>query len=1179
MWKTALVLAWGVLMHVLSQPTEAVWRQSSEPHSPSHPASLAMFHAGEVIAGFRVIAAYTNHAEDIVGLRLTHVPTGMPLHFLQMETVPQAAIMIRTVPQSDDGAAHALEHLLVGKGTKGRALQLLADMRLGKMTAGTTERFTWYHLYSGSGMASLLELLTHMLEGLFRPDFTDEEAQHEAYHVGVATDAQTGQRALIEQGTVYTEMSSHEGAYDEWYALLKLVLGAQHPLTFRAGGTPEAIRRLTPQAIREFHRAHYSLGPTTPLMIVVDRRQPPAQVLTELTQMLNSVMRTDAGTGPKTATTPRPSIQPAAHKTLQLVPVPSSHTTDPATILFAWTPVRLPSLEDRLLLEAFLRSIGQGSAAVLYRRLVDRQTRDIETGATGVGSLLLPTDDPEFPVSLLWIEGIQGDRVTHSTLSTIRTDIHATLHEVASYPDHAAELRELNRRVRADLIAQQRALAVWQASPPGFGQRRLDAAWMEHLERLEGATGLRKSLVLKAFWPKIVAALESGHNLWRGVIERAGLLEEPYGTASIPTPALRQRREREYQERMAATLGELRQSYHSADEQEAIRRFEADLAQRHEGRSGMAQQPERPTFTPHPPLTFDDTLPYVQLRMAGVPVMASYVAGTARADVGLAFDLTAVPARLYRYLPLLPGLIRSIGLREGHAVTTYHDFDERVQRDFYELNASYRTNPAANRYELVITASGMGVSEFMAALDAVQHITHHNDLHLDNLSRIDDLLAQYLHAEDVVTKQPEEDWIEALATAFRYRTNHLFLSLSAHPTRAHHLQRLRWLLAGPVAADTLQDLRKFTTILLTSLRTLSVAEIEQTFEHMQERGLKGQLVDYWRASLTELPPSIVGEGLQRLSDEVLNDLQVGKERAIQDLRELQAIILNRARMRLWLVGDRKVLTKAHRHVEALVRSFPWRTLQAKPLEGQPVVVHRLQQRHAAVVAGYPWYVGYVREDASTGNIVITAKGPDYRRLDPEALVEVLAAKLLAGTGPHTWYKKTWDAGLAYGNGLDVRPRDGTILYYADRCPSVRATLAFVRSLTQDISRVTDQSAIDYAFAQIFAFSRAAQSSTARSEAMATDLAERVTPVRIKRFSQALLRLRTDQRLLARIRQALPRVVAKVMPGSEDSMAKAAAQSLFFFIASESQLNAVETEIPGTPLYRLWPSDFWLEYGH
>jgi Zn-dependent M16 (insulinase) family peptidase len=1176
MGKTAFVLAWGVLWLLLSPWTEAVWPAANDLQARSRAASLARFSAGEVIAGFRVIAAYTNHAEDVVGLRLTHVPTGMPVHFFQMETVPQAAILIRTVLQSDDGAAHALEHLLLGKGTRGRALQLLADMRLGRVTAGTAERFTWYHLDSGSGMVSLFELLTHLLDALVRPDFTDEEAQHEVYHVGVTRTAQTGRRALIEQGTVYTEMASHEGEDDAWYALLKRVLGAQHPMTFRAGGTPEGIRQLTPQAVRAFHRAHYILGPTTPLMLVVDRQHPPAPVLTTLSQLLSAFGQTDTSAGSEATAVPYPPLQPAAPEAVQLVPVPSSHTTDAATLLFGWTPARLPALEDRLLLEALLRSVGHGTSAMLYRSLVDRQTRELETGATGVGGLLLSTDDAEFPLSLLWIEGIRGDDITPGTLEIIRRHIQAKLREIASYPDSAPELQALNRWVRVQLLTQQRDLAVWQASPPGFGQRRLEPVWMEHLERLEGMTGVRKSLVLKPYWAKITAALESGHNLWQGVIQRAGLLDVPYGTASIPTPAVQQQLERAQQDRLAATLVALRQTYHTTDDQEVLRRVEADQTLLNKHRAVLAPPIAWPAFTSHPPLTFDDTLQYAKRQMAGVPVIISYVDGAARADVGLAFDLRGVPPRLFRYLPLLPGLIRSIGLRKGPAVTPYHDVDQRVQREFYGLDVAYRTNPAAHRYELVITASGVGTSEFTAAIEAVRQFTHHNDLHLDNLSRIEDLLDQSLTAEEAVTKQPEEDWIEALAMAFRYQTNPLFLSLSAHPTRIHQLQRLRWLLTGPVAAEALRELQTFATTRLASLRTVSVEAIEQILAHGQEPGLKGQLVDYWRTSLTALPPAVIGEGLQRLSDEVFSDLQVGKVQAMADMRELQAIILNRARLRVWVVGDPAVLTTSHRHLEALVRSFPWGRLKAKPLEAQPVVIRRLQARQARVTAGYPWYVGYVREHASTGSIVATAKGPDARQRAPEALAEVLAGKWLAGTGPHTWYKKTWEAGLAYGNGLDVRPRDGTVLYYADRCPSLQATLAFVRALTQDLSRVMDQSPMDYAFAQSFAFSRAAQSFTARGDAMATDLAEGVTPARIRRFSHALLRLRADPQLLARIRQALPRVVTKVMPGPEDLRTKATAQSLFFFIASPSQLDAVEDELPGIPVYRIWPSDFWLE---
>jgi Zn-dependent M16 (insulinase) family peptidase len=313
-----------------------------------------------------------------------------------------------------------------------------------------------------------------------------------------------------------------------------------------------------------------------------------------------------------------------------------------------------------------------------------------------------------------------------------------------------------------------------------------------------------------------------------------------------------------------------------------------------------------------------------------------------------------------------------------------------------------------------------------------------------------------------------------------------------------------------------------------------------------------------------------------LSEEVFADLQVGRTRVIREMRELQAIILNRSRLRLWLMGDRHLLKQSHSHIEALLRSFPRREVNAAPLNGTPIVWERLRRRHPEVMVGYPAYVGYVREEAATGSVVVTAKGPTYRDLDEAALVEMLAGKLLAGTGPHTWYKQTWEAGLAYGNGLDLRPREGTMLYYADRCPSVRATLAFVRTLAQEVTRFAAASYVDYALAQTFAFSRAALSASARAEAMAIDLTEGLRPEQMQRFSQKLLRLRQDPRLLARLREALPRVVATVTLGQGDPHLQAAAQSLFLVIAPERLLAELEDDIPGKRLARLWPSDFWLE---
>jgi Zn-dependent M16 (insulinase) family peptidase len=1170
------LLAFGILLCLAMEPAEASRRQ---PHvQPPQPeaTSLATFRPRQVTGGFRILAHYTNHLEQPAGLRLTHVATGTPVHLLQMDTVPQAAMAIRTYPESDHGAAHALEHLLIGKGTTGRSLQALADMRLGQITASTGERYTWYHFAVNSGMASFYEVLTHLLQALFRPDFSDTEAQQEVYQVGIATEAQTGQLRLMEQGTVYTEMHSYQGRYDYWYALLKRVLGANHPLTFPAGGTPDGLRRLTPQEIRQFHRDHYVLGPSTPLVIVIDRQQHPAQVLAALSEMFDAFQPRSAGVDPAAAASHRMHIQSDGHKALQLVPMPSLNASDPATIVFGWKPAHLPTLRERLLLEAFLAAYGQGPQSLLYRSVVDRQTRELDVGATGVDSLLMPTDDRESPLSLVWVEGVPGDRLTPRRLETIRSHLQSTLHKVAGYADHSPALLAFNRDILSHLTARQRALTIWHMNPPGFGQRRLDPVWIEHLEALEGEPGVRKSLVWRPYWPQLVSEIGTGVNLWRGLIARAGLLETPYGTAALPTPEMQRRLEQAQHTRLADEVAALRNYYDTADDQEALRQFAADQTRRHDHLATTDRAIALPKFTASPPQSFDDALEYTQVTVAGVPAVISAVEGASLAEIGLAFDLRAVPSRLYRYLPLLPGLLRSIGLREDGKATAYQASQDHVRQHLHRLETNYRVNPEVDRYELVIKASGVGLEEFQAALEYVRRITHDNDLSAHNLRRINDLLQYHLAIEKGQTQRPEEEWVESLAKAFRFQDNHLFLSLSAYPTRAHHLNRLTWLLTGPVPEEVLADLQTFAAALLESLHGLSVAEVEQTLAGMQERGLRGQLVDYWRTQLHAWPARLVWGGLQRLSAEALADLQVGHARALQEMEELQALVLNRSRLRLWLVGNRQLLRHAHPHVEALVQSFQRRETAEAPADAAPLVWERLRSRQPELTVGYPVSVGYVREGAVTGSIMATARGPTYRQVDEQSLVELLAAKVLAGTGPHTWYKKTWEAGLAYGNGLDVRPREGTVLYYADRCPSVRATLAFVRHLAQDVSWLSGPSYIDYALAQTFNFSRLGQTWTERADAMASDLAEGLTPEQVQRFSQRILQLRQDPKLLEAIRQTLPRLLARVTPGEGDVAIQSEAQSIFFVIAPERQLAALDDDSQRRPWARVWPSDFWLE---
>src|SRR2546429_9819362 len=128
-------------------------------------------------------------------------------------------------------------------------------------------------------------------------------------------------------------MKSQQGEYDAWYALVKLALGPGPPLTFQGGGTPDAIRRLTPQEIRRFHRQHYVLGPSTPLVIVMDRQQPPEQVLAALERLLLAFHYTESNAARETVVASHPRILPAERRELRLVPRPSKDGTDPRPLV------------------------------------------------------------------------------------------------------------------------------------------------------------------------------------------------------------------------------------------------------------------------------------------------------------------------------------------------------------------------------------------------------------------------------------------------------------------------------------------------------------------------------------------------------------------------------------------------------------------------------------------------------------------------------------------------------------------------------------------------------------------------------------------------------------------------------------------------------------------------------
>src|SRR5262249_27525579 len=103
---------------------------------------LAVLHDGEVRHGFTARASFVDGSGRPFGARFVHDGTGATADVLILATVPQISFSFRTVPVSNRGEPHVLEHLMIGRGSSGRYLQMLLSMRLASYYASTYRDFT-----------------------------------------------------------------------------------------------------------------------------------------------------------------------------------------------------------------------------------------------------------------------------------------------------------------------------------------------------------------------------------------------------------------------------------------------------------------------------------------------------------------------------------------------------------------------------------------------------------------------------------------------------------------------------------------------------------------------------------------------------------------------------------------------------------------------------------------------------------------------------------------------------------------------------------------------------------------------------------------------------------------------------------------------------------------------------
>lgn len=1175
-----------------------IWGQIPMSFAQNGANSFDSLAKGKAIHGFRADAVYLDDADKPIGGRFVHNRTGFTLDLLQIQSVPQGYIWTNTFTVSDMGEPHTQEHLLIGKGNKGRNINVMENMSLTQSNASTYQTYTNYQFNTAGGAEAFYTVVAEYMDVLLHPDYTEEEVRREVRNWGVTENPDKTLR-LEEKGSVYNEMTSSMNNPD-WRIYdnsQRMLFGDAHPLSFNAGGSPDGIRKMTPDDIKRYHEANYHLG-NMGMVASLPKEMTLDSVLTRLDGIL-------VAAEPKSekrefmSVAKLPALSSAAPGTIRIIEFPNENAQQPSSMLFSYPAAQKLDLSERVLLDNFLTVFAGDANTNLYKKFIDSKTREMDTGAQAVYSYV--DDSPGFPV---WIglSDIPASNLTAEKAAEIRQKIMEEFARVAAYKDNSPELKEFNDRFRNSLTDYRRNLSKFVNTPPGFGFRSggNGYGWLWQTRYLNMEGDFRKSVTLKPEVAKAESLLAGGKNFWRDYIAKWKLAEtKPYGAVGRANPKLIAQEQSERKARADAETANLKKKYGVADDQEAIKKYKAEydattaeLEKLEKGAGGK--------FIEKPPLTLDDQLDYKEAAVGKVKLGVSTFDNMTGATTGLALRLDTVPENELVYVSSLPQLLRGTGVIKDGKALSYEEMSEMLRKEILSLGANFDSFAPSGRYELVLRGAGNDPAESERAVAWMKLILQNPNWTKENLPRIRDVVDQQLSGLRTRMQNSEESWVNNPSDAYRNQNSPLYLTTSSFLTQAHNVHRLRWMLKDAGTDSARQAIDEFLAKLAVAkgsrdeLKTLLTAmggdksqadkisaDLKTLYDEMARlpeaaQKLAADAAKDLGQTLGDIPDNSLAADWAYLCNEMRQDLLQGPEKTLADLDKVRKRLLNTANARMFYIGATATRQKLEPRFNELLTGFDTSAplhanyIPARRIEGR--LLDRLENGGAAVK---PVYVGLMAPNMAGGVIMNSASLTGYTDTSRDKILDFLAAKLYGGGGAHSVFSKTIGAGLAYSNGISSNAGTGLMGYYAERTPEMPQTLRFAMG---EVKRPMDTPLTEYVTALAFS-SRASSPYEARGEAMASNMADGITPTVVSNFRKAILEARKIPDLSAELYKRKDKVYERVFPGY-GIKGKDVAGSNFFVIGPEKQMAAYEAYLKSvegadTKLYRLYPRDFWL----
>ena len=1112
--------------------------------------------------GFTATALYLDDSGQPFGARFIHNKTGFTLDLIQIQSVPQAFTWANTFPVSDKGEPHTQEHLLVGKGNVGRALAAGESMTMSASNAFTMQWRTCYHFNTSAGLEVFYNGFREQLNALVHPDYTDEEIAREVRNFGVSENAATHELRLEEKGTVYNEMVSSM-AKPDWILYRQAGIdtyGTEHPLSWSSGGMPEAIREMKPADIRAFHDRHYFLG-NMGSVVSLPKGEIIATELQRIDQILTAVQPNPVNYKPE-STADLPAPNPTAPGAIQILDFPYENDHQPSYAGLEWPADRKLSNRDSLLFELFFNSFAGDSTTNLYRLFVNSATRKIDTGATGVSAYA--SEDQGYPVFITFDE-ITASNLTEAKVKEMRTIVMDELARIASLPDGSPELKAFNDQVRSRLIEQRRDLSKLVNSPPNFGARNTGSTWMDQLYRLNREGDFRKYVTEKPDIEAIDQLLAGTKNIWHDLLPQWHITGvTPWGIAVRPSPVLLEKEQQARTDRATAEVKRLGGIYNLTNDQDIIRRYKADYDATTTKLDELARTANNRRFLDNPPMTLDDQIEHAESKVNGkIPLVSSYFDNMTSATTAMALNLDSVPEADLPMLSLLPELLSATGVIENGTPVSYEQMQEKLRREILSLGASFTSNTKSGRVELLVSGAGNDVTESKRAVEWMRLILFHPDWRMENLPRISDLVEQYVGRVRTTMQGPEEYWVMNPIVSYWQQRNPLYLTTQSFLTKEWNADRLRWMLKkienrDAIAAELQKIAGNDRASILKSISTISNKDLADDITQI----------------VADLPDETVVADATYICRQLRADILLTPQVALQRLNALRESILATGNARMWAVGSHASLDQLKAPMSALTSDLRDANSPRVVYNARPRVDDRGASRDNEMTV-LPRFVGLYDPNLTGGVMSSIVPFVSYDNTDRDHQLDYLASRLFAGYGEHGVFTKTISAGLAYSNGIRGTLHDGWAGYYAERMPEIPQTLHFAIDVIKKGPR--DPQFGEYAIALAFAPSYAPASYEDRAEALADDLADGITPAKVRKFREALLALRKEPNLANELFQRMDAVYAKILPGYAQKT-YSGNDAVYFIIGNDKQFKAMETDVNAREdqhVRKLYPRDYWL----